>query len=117
MNWLISGTEAIRCYACENDSCARRHGYVETECGPGTYSCYNLQNVNKKTFQAGCLNRSCEDLKGKGPLQCEICDSNLCNAPTEFNSNYPSIGGGVTFNSAPGFSILGSLILLFLKFA
>ncbi|KAE9547324.1 hypothetical protein FO519_009464 [Halicephalobus sp. NKZ332] len=109
-------TEAIRCYNCDNQNCARRHGYVPEECAPGISECYNLRNSNNKDFRAGCLSRSCNELKRKSNHHCVTCGSDRCNGPPELKE-YPNIGDGTTFNSAPRVSLFGSIIFLILKFA
>ena len=113
---FILGTWAIQCFTCENESCAQSHGHVVAQCDEGIYHCYKLKNAHHKVYKAGCLYGSCEK-SHHSVHNCLKCSHDLCNHPSGHSQQAPPIGHGTHYNSAAGFSIFGSLILLFLTFA
>lgn len=103
----------MACFTCDNEKCAYDYGYVKEECGPQIGECYSLKNLDGKTYKAGCLSISCDEMRRSSGQSCDRCDSELCNGLRDL-SNYPKIGSGVTFNSSLNSYNLSFILLIFI---
>uniref|UniRef100_A0A7E4UZ93 UPAR/Ly6 domain-containing protein n=1 Tax=Panagrellus redivivus TaxID=6233 RepID=A0A7E4UZ93_PANRE len=86
---LVGESFGLKCFTCDNTSCATTPGYVQEDCPPAS-KCYFKKNAANQVFQAGCFTNQCS-LKDRN---CFVCGSELCNAPNAPQLKEPKIGEG-----------------------